>query len=631
MILNKNDFKVFNIFLFFWLTIGWLAFVLTLAGIFYWWILVLFVALIVALGSRFFFEPLFKISKTFITINLSIFIVVTFFSIFASPTIFSGRDQGSISEAAVRLSQNNKLKFSNSVSEDFFAINSIHQKKMSACLIEQNTASETNLPTRKVKEFYCHSLSSGKALNFPGFFYTPSGKLVTQFPLVYISWLSFFYSFFGLAGFIIANAILFYIFLLSIFLLSYKLTKPARRHKNNSFCVSTITLLMIATSFSFSWFLKFTLTENMALALLWTGVLQLASLADSKLTSISKNRQSLLILFMSMGLLIFTRIEGIAFFLMMLTVLLLYKNTAPYFRKNFFKIILPALVIVFAFSIWNFITDIYFYKAVLKSFIGDLSENSASLNSTASTGNLFKIFTLYGLTAPLTLGLFSAIYFLKKRNYQKLIPLFIVLPSFIYIFSPQITPDHPWMLRRFVFAILPVSILYASILLSDISQNKKNYRKAIYYKIILVVAILLNLPALAYFFSYIPSKNLINETMEISQKFTKNDLILVDQTVSGDGQQMIGSPMNFLFERNAVYFFNPDDLRGIAKDNYDKIYLIAPQEKVEYYKKSSLGSKMTPFDKYSIKTNRLVKKPGVVSFPEKKSITLTGEIFEIKK
>ncbi|MDD5652379.1 MAG: hypothetical protein PHX98_03220, partial [Candidatus Moranbacteria bacterium] len=128
--LNKNDFESFNIFLLFWLALGWLAFIITLLGAFYWWILVLFIALVVALGIRFFLKPLLKSSRTFVIVNLSLFIIVTAFSVYVNPTVFSGRDQGSISEAAIRLSQNNQLEFSNPVSRDFSEINSAPRDKM---------------------------------------------------------------------------------------------------------------------------------------------------------------------------------------------------------------------------------------------------------------------------------------------------------------------------------------------------------------------------------------------------------------------------------------------------------------------------------------------------------------------
>ncbi|MDD3498012.1 MAG: hypothetical protein PHH24_00710 [Candidatus Moranbacteria bacterium] len=627
--LNKNDFESFNIFLLFWLALGWLAFIITLLGAFYWWILVLFIALVVALGIRFFLKPLLKSSRTFVIVNLSLFIIVTAFSVYVNPTVFSGRDQGSISEAAIRLSQNNQLEFSNPVSRDFFEINSAPRDKMAGCIKEKGLTEKDNRSLKeKLDGFYCHADASGKALNFPGFFYTPDGNLSTQFPLVYISWLSFFYSFLGLAGFIIANAILLYIFLLSIFLISFSLAKPLG--KKEALFASIATLSIVATSFSFFWFAKFTLTENMALALLWIGILQMIYLTGSKVESFYKNAITLLVLFMSFGLLVFTRIEGLAFFVAMIFILLLHKNTARYFRINFLKIILPAIALLVFFFAWNLVADVYFYKAIIKALAKDFSGNAAKITGdyAISSLNLFKIFALYGILAPLLLGFVSVIYFFKKRDYVKLVPFFIALPSFIYILNPQITPDHPWMLRRFVFAVLPAAILYSPLLLCAFFKKPA---QALYYKIILLFIIILNLPAAIYFFSYVPGMNLMEDTRNISQNFTENDLILVDQKSGGNSQEMIAAPMNFLFEKNAVYFFNPDDLKRLNTQKYEKIYLITPKSNVKYYKESYLGDKLISVNSYSFVTNALIDPPKDFSFPKKENIHVKGEIFEIKK
>ena len=97
-------------------------------------------------------------------------------SLFTTPTIFTGRDQGSISEAAAHLAQNHQITFTTSASEEFFRL-----------------------------------YGPGKAENFPGFYYTDDGKLSTQFPLPYTAWLAMLYGVFGVTGFVFANALLFYV------------------------------------------------------------------------------------------------------------------------------------------------------------------------------------------------------------------------------------------------------------------------------------------------------------------------------------------------------------------------------------------------------------------------------------
>jgi len=168
-------------------------------------------------------------------------------------------------------------------------------------------------------------------------------------------------------------------------------------------------------------------------------------------------------------------------------------------------------------------------------------------------------------------------------------------------------------------------------LVSEFLKFKKDSKKAIYYKVVLIIVIISNIPALIYFFTYIPGKNLLKETEKISYNFTENDLVLIDQKVSGDSQQMIGAPMNFLFEKNAVYFFNPDDLKQIDTKKYDKIYLISPENNIEYYQKSFLGNRLVPFYNYSIQINTLTESSENFSFPKKEKSITTGIVFEIRK
>ena len=140
-----------------------------------------------------------------------------------TPTVFTGRDQGSISTAAIALAEYHSFSFSTPVAQTFFAIH-----------------------------------EPGIAQNFPGFFYTRNGELLTQFPLAYTAWLASFFSLFHLNGFALANGILSALSLIAFhFLLRQFLSRP----------LSFIGSLLFATSFLPVWFGKFTLTENLALFL----------------------------------------------------------------------------------------------------------------------------------------------------------------------------------------------------------------------------------------------------------------------------------------------------------------------------------------------------------------------------
>ncbi len=89
------------------------------------------------------------------------------------PTVFDGRDQGSLADAAIRLATTHTLVDHTPESDMFFAL-----------------------------------YGRGQALHFPGYFYAPDGALVTQFPLPYTTFLAGWYGIFGMTGLIIANALL---------------------------------------------------------------------------------------------------------------------------------------------------------------------------------------------------------------------------------------------------------------------------------------------------------------------------------------------------------------------------------------------------------------------------------------
>lgn len=593
-----NDYKLFGYFSLFWVCLGWVAFLLTLAGFFHAWILLAFLILGIVLFVYFvFFKKYYKkTSQNLHLTSLFILLITISFSLFSTPTIFSGRDQGSISEAAIRLSQNHQLKFSTPASKEFFQINQAQQSTQKESFIK-NLYSETN--------------TLGKALNFPGFHYTPDGQLTTQFPPVYISWLATFYSIFGTSGFAIANAILFFLFLMSMYLIACSLSLSSKNLYGALLCT-----VFTIFSFLFSWFIKFTLSENMALALIWTGIFQIVAAFQSEEKKDRKLFTALSIA--TLGLMIFTRIEGILIFAMMVLAFFLQRENRKTLIKNKWKLIilpLTALVVIFAI---NFFSDIAFYKEMAKAII---KAEESGLSSKIST---IKIFSIYGITLFFVLAIIEVYYLLKNKDYKKLLPLFITLPAFIYVINPQISSDHPWMLRRFLFAVLPALILYSSLLIARIS-----YRKVFWANSLIIIVIALNLPLTINFFTFSENKDLLEQTEKISQNFTPNDLVLIDRDTTGDGWSMISGPMNFVFKKNSAYFFNPADFDRINKAAFENIYLICPEEKIEFYKNSSLGNKMGEYNEYSISTTRLQKNSGY-SIPKKETVSISGKIFQLK-
>lgn len=591
--LSSKDYQFLSLNMLLLLGFAWGGFASSLVGIFYApviWTLTI-VAGIWLIQNVLKKGVALKPSRELIFASIAFLLIAGFFSFFSTPSVFTGRDQGSFTEAAIHLSQNHKLEFSTTLSNEFFKLH-----------------------------------EPGRSLNFPGFYYTSDGNLITQFSLVYISWLALFFAIFGTVGLTIANGVLFFSFLLSIY------------------CVARLFLsalgamplmLFVATSFSFMWFSKFTLSENLALPLIWMTALSLMLFL--------KNRRILhyVVFLLSTSLLCFSRIEGIAFFFVSIVILLSHKDARDFIKQNTLRrLFLPAIILLSVF-VANIITDIYFYKEIAKALLPSFVLPKATYigqikNNILPNFYAIKIFYLYGLLGFFIVGGVGTIIAFWKREFYKLIPFFLVLPTFVYFFNSKITPDHPWMLRRFVFSLLPVAIFYSGLLLGRLIEEK-SFSKSLRLLSCAIITILIamNLPAFSKYLTFSENKDLLQQTQTISEQFSANDLILIDREVSGDGWSMISGPMNFLYGKNAVYFFNTHDLSELDLQKFENVYLIAPNEKVPYYLSSTIADRLTQIREYSLTTKRLDIKPAdtleKISLPEKKKFAVHGKIFQVSK
>lgn len=582
--------QLFSIFVLFWIGLGFLGILLTLTGFFYKTIIIAY--LVIGIGAMLFLlltnlSLLRLIHPGFISASVIIFIFFLFIANFSSPTIFSGRDQGSLSEAAIRLAQNHQLAFSFPAEKDFFEI-----------------------------------YGSGKALNFPGFNYTQDGQLITQFPIGYISWLAIFYSLLGLNGLILANGILFLIFLLSFYLAM----------RNTLRVSSSLTgIMFILTSFIFSWFFKFTLSENMALAFSWFAVWSF--------TVFLKNQKRFYLLssILSLGLLVFARIEALAFLFMAALALYLVSQRRKIDFFDFIgkKAIWISGLIGFIYLMSLYVNRQFFVtlaKAVLQPAHDAANGTMAFSNFFYSLTYTFKILFAYNLLGFLLLGAAGVLYFYQHKKLA-LIPLFIFLPSFFYVFFPNISGDHPWMLRRFLFAVIPVAIYYTILFLDSF------FKKRVFLYLIAIFLVVLNLQLFSTFLPIIPHKQLFSETREISANFQNTDLVLVDREASGDGWSMITGPMNFIFEKQAVYFFNPADLDKIDTRKYSDVYFVMPDSQSDFWTKNGLLEKFSEIKNYEIINNFLesdiveksVAYRSPVILPAEQVVSVPGKIYKLIK
>lgn len=500
---------------------------------------------------------------------------------FAVPTVFTGRDQGSIAIAAIELSKNHSLKISAPIISDFFSFS-----------------------------------GSGEALNFPGFHYTGDGNLVTKFPLGTTVFLASFLSLFGLQGFAIANTLLFLGSAFLIFLSVKKLRPDAAPYG----------LLLGTFSFLPVWFSKFTLSENLALFFFLFLAYSLVSFFQEKE---SGSRFVWYWPIVSVALLFpFVRIEGFAFLPIALLVLFSDRETRIFAKEQLANRILAPVLAFLSLLLLDFLTHTPFYRVMGKELFSFLQPGKASAESIGLLErhlDLLSLFSTYGLLPILLAGTIGIILALRTKNRVLLIPVCLALPTFLYFFSPSITPDHPWMLRRFFFSVWPSLLIIGSVafaLLFPLEKTKGRFiRNGVFFFLFLTQL----LPVLLGAFVRI-NPNLLAETGQLAQSIGKDDRIFIDRLATGDGYAMISGPLLTLFGKQAAYFFNPADYAKLPKNETGTDFLLLPRNQEILIPNTTLE----PIGNFFFPLEGLENVPlQDSSFPKTISATQTATLYKI--
>jgi len=97
-------------------------------------------------------------------------------------------------------------------------------------------------------------------------------------------------------------------------------------------------------------------------------------------------------------------------------------------------------------------------------------------------------------------------------------------------------------------------------------------------------------------------------------------------------------PLNFLYGKQAVYFFNPADLDKIDRSKFSVIYFIIPEDSLGMYRNSGILERLMPQKDYvmenSILTSHSTEKKysvSLIELPDKINISTQGKIYLLKK
>lgn len=313
-----------------------------------------------------------------------------------------------------------------------------------------------------------HSISVPQyLLKTPLLYGSPSQAFSLTTP-VYVVWLATQKVFFGVEWMLRSNVILVFLGLCSLFLVSSLIAKKS---------LAFVTVLLFSTCMPFLWFMRETMTENMAFFLLWFLILSLFLFVKTK-----KN-YFLLSLFLSSWLYSFTRNEGLFMqvpVLITLTAILLIRKILPQ-KKIFIISTIYIVLIVLSFFVNNRLLPLSKNTNIIDT-LTNLNSNLGESNL-VRLGDKISIFTFQMLSKQnLSLALYSFFLVLilivfRKNKIVKDNILYLGLPvilsvEFLKLINPSATLTQPWIYRRYFYALLPFGYLSLVILLRQFVRKK---------------------------------------------------------------------------------------------------------------------------------------------------------------
>jgi len=523
------------------------------------------------------------LSEKIALLIISLWIIIL--SYFTVPTIFGGRDEGLLSTAGFLINREHKLSYHNKLISTFATV-------------------------------------EGKALNFPGFFYKKTSQgleLRSQFLPGYSSYLATFANNKNVNALKWANAIPLLIFLLAFYALAKQITSSEK--------FSLIALFGLMSLTPLALFYKFTLSEIFFASLIWSSLYFLYRYLH--LPKKSRNIIDFWFIFLPLLPAIFVRIESLALAFVLILILIVKTDKELHLPK--FQT--PVLLLIL-FSVLSLVLFSDFYIATIKGFAESLiniSADTGEKNDIASSlipkmwrdFYIVRIFYIYNLLPLLVFAGVALIKLLKNKSWSALLPFFYLGITGIYLIDANISLDHPWMLRRFVFSILPLLVLYTVLFFYYYPLQRKTIGNLILF-IILASNFLLASP----FILMKQNDGLLSETASLATNFQDNDLILVSQQSSGSGWSLVSEPLRTVFHKQAIYFFNPNDYVKINPTDWDNIYLLVSDNEIEHY--SALLSPKTPAQPYQIQNKLLLPSKNPNRLPSYSQIITKGFIYKLK-
>jgi len=581
---SRYSLSFFELLFLVWAGLSLLSVALVILGIFYPGIILLYLVsafLLIHLLIKSKKLSIKKISLTERLLLIGLILWLGLISYFTTPTIFEGRDEGSLATSALMINQDHGLFHSGKTIDTFATI-----------------------------------YGPGRALNFPGFFYEKINSnfvLKSQFLPGYTGYLANFAFPSKINLLKLANLFPLLIFALAFYFIVKQLTRSIK--------FSLFATLGLVTILPVLLFYKFTLSEIFFASLIWPSLYFLIKYLQGK-----QSLFNFYLIFIPLLPTVFVRIES--FGIIFVLILILIARSHQQLQLPKFQAIILLIILLGAISITLF-SD--FFILAGKGFFNHFSAN-ANQKTTTQKLNLIpkmwqnfyilKVFYIYNLLPLFVFAFLSLKKLFQEKKWLLLTPLFFLGITLIYFLDANISLDHPWLLRRFTFSIIPLSILYTIFFFQRYPLRQKQIGQIILI-VILTSNFLLSLP----FLTFKQNNNLLSQTAILAEQFQNNDLILVSQKSSGSGWSLISAPLRTIFHKQAVYFFNPADYEKINKEDYDKIYLLSSKEELSHYE-----NKLTFLDKkpYSLSTEIIFPSKNPWQLPKFQKMKTDGYILRLK-
>lgn len=458
-----------------------------------------------------------------------------------------------------------------------------------------------------------HSLAFTDVITRPYHPYISLGGdlFTSQFLFAYYAYLAVWYLFLGISGFAVANGFLLLLLFLSVYIVARRAHSPLS---------GMFSILILGTSYTYLWFPRRTLSENLLGALLWAGIVcSVSGVATKRFFRVAAG-------LLPVSLILLLRGEGIMYVAMYCVVLL---GIAIFFRRRRVSLTLMRTLPLFLLPLGSF----FLFQEHIERY-GRYIVDYTARNATSLADLLFSGTTMVwmGFTVLLTvvlsrclsrsiqrrfnkewswfsialvllvvgLAFFLPLYrehliwkeIIDWREYKVLfvvenfwyyrilpfavigilglmayrrfplvvIPILLLLPGFVFVIDPHIAVDQPWFLRRYHGVIIPLFMMLSGMSLAFLARTARQ-------KILIcAMIILLNFSVSWTLLFHVDNRGIQPELQSLAREFQPNDLLIMQP---GWRWQQWGYALHYVYGVRALPNwdgFTKDELVKLVED-----------------------------------------------------------------